>query len=83
MVQALSPEFDPLSDEIMTTPVWVRLSNIPVNFYDHAILMGIAGALGRSIKVDMATLKVERARFARVCVEVNLRKPLKGTVLIK
>lgn len=82
MVQAWSPEFDPLRDEIVTTPVWVRISNLPVNFYHRAILMGIAGGLGKPVRVDMTTLKFERARFARVCVEVNLKKPLKGTVMV-
>ncbi|XP_018479591.1 uncharacterized protein LOC108850579 [Raphanus sativus] len=82
MVQAWTPEFDPLKDEIDTMPVWVRISHIPVNFYHKTILMGIARGLGRPIRVDMTTLKLERARFARVCVEVNLNKPLKGSVLI-
>ena len=82
MVQAWTPEFDPLRDEIVTTPVWVRLAHIPVNFYHKTILMGIAKGLGKPIKVDCTTLKVERARFARICVEVNLNKPLKGTFMI-
>ncbi|KAL1221552.1 hypothetical protein V5N11_004128 [Cardamine amara subsp. amara] len=82
MVQAWSPDFDPLRDDIATTPVWVRLSNIPVNFYHKTILMGIARGLGKPIKVDLTTLNVERARFARICVELNLKKPLKGTVMI-
>ena len=82
MVQAWSPEFDPLNDEIVTVPVWVRLSRIPVNFYHKTILMGIAKGLGRPIKVDLTTLKFERARYARICVEVNLNRPLKGTVMV-
>ncbi|KAG2294406.1 hypothetical protein Bca52824_041075 [Brassica carinata] len=82
MVRAWSPEFDPLRDDIVTTPIWIRLTNIPVNFYHRSILMGIAKGLGKPVRVDLTTLKFERARFARVCVEVNLAKPLKGTVLI-
>ena len=83
MVRAWSPEFDPLRDDIVTTPVWwVRLTNIPVNLYHRSILMGIAKGLGQPVRVDMTTLKFERARFARICVEVNLAKPLKETVLI-
>lgn len=82
MVQAWSPTFDPLRDEIVTTPVWVRISNLPVNFYHRAILMGIAEGLGKPIRVDLTTLRVERARFARVCIEVNLKKPLKGSVMV-
>ncbi|KAG2246428.1 hypothetical protein Bca52824_086056 [Brassica carinata] len=82
MVRAWSPDFDPLRDDIVTTPVWIRLTNIPVNFYHRSILMGIAKGLGKPIRVDSTTLNFERARFARVCVEVNLTKPLKETVLI-
>ncbi|KAG2275645.1 hypothetical protein Bca52824_058200 [Brassica carinata] len=82
MVRAWSPEFDPLRDDIATTPVWVRLTNIPVNFYHRSILMGISKGLGKPVRVDITTLNFERARFARICVEVNLAKPLKGTVLI-
>ncbi|CAA7049548.1 unnamed protein product [Microthlaspi erraticum] len=82
MSQAWSPDFDPLKSDTETTPVWVRLSNIPVNFYHQKILMGIAKGLGKPVKVDDTTLNFERARFARVCVEVNLKKPLKGTIVI-
>ena len=82
LVRAWSPEFDPLRDEITTTPVWVRLSNVPVTFYHQSIIMGIASGVRNPIKVDMNTLNRERGRFARICVEVDLKKPLKGTVLI-
>ncbi|EOA32085.1 hypothetical protein CARUB_v10015332mg, partial [Capsella rubella] len=82
MVKAWSPEFDPLCDDIVTTPVWVRISHIPVIFYHRAILMGFDEGLGKPLRVDMTTLKMERARFVRVCVEVNLRDPLKGSLLI-
>ncbi|XP_024009924.1 uncharacterized protein LOC112085132 [Eutrema salsugineum] len=82
MVQAWSPEFDPLTDEIVTTPVWVRLADIPVTFYHEAILMGIGRGLGHPVRVDSNTLLFARGRFARVCVEVDLSKPLKGTVQV-
>lgn len=53
-----------------------------MNLYHKSILLGIAKGLGKPIKVDLTTANLERARFARVCVEVNLKKPLKETVLI-
>lgn len=82
MVQAWTSGFDPLCDDITTTPVWVRLANLPLNLYHRTILMGIAKGLGNPIKVDNTTLNFERGRFARVCVEVNLRRPLKGSVVV-
>lgn len=82
LVKRWSPRFNPMSDEIVTTPVWVRLMNIPVNFYHRAILFGIAEGLGIPVKADTTMLHLERARFARVCVEVDLTKPLKGSVRV-
>lgn len=82
MVQAWAPDFNPLQDDIVTTPVWVRLLNILVNFYHQAILTGIAEVLGKPVRVDLTTERLERARFARACVEVNLKKPLKGSVMV-
>ncbi|EOA28792.1 hypothetical protein CARUB_v10025024mg, partial [Capsella rubella] len=82
MFQAWSPSFNPMQDEIETTPVWVRISNLPVHYYHKTILMGIAEALGKPLRADLTTLQVERARFARVCIEVNLKKPLKGSVMV-
>lgn len=67
LAQAWSPDFDPLRHDITTTPVWVRLTNIPVTFYHKAILMGIARGLGRPVRVDLTTINFERARFASLC----------------
>ncbi|XP_010474089.1 PREDICTED: uncharacterized protein LOC104753550 [Camelina sativa] len=64
MVQAWTLEFDPLKDEITTTPVWVRISILPYNFYHKAILSWIAQSLGRPVKVYRTTLSFERGRFA-------------------
>ncbi|KAG2296104.1 hypothetical protein Bca52824_042773 [Brassica carinata] len=69
-----------LKDDITTTPVWSAYLDLPVNFYHKAILFGIAKGVGKPIRVDATTSNLERARFARVCVEVNLKKPLKGII---
>ncbi|XP_023634298.1 uncharacterized protein LOC17878355 [Capsella rubella] len=82
MVQAWSPTFNLVCEEIVTTPVWVRIAHIPISFYHETILMGIAERVGKPLKVDLTTLKMERASFAHVCVEVDLSKPLKGTVVV-
>ncbi|PNY05590.1 hypothetical protein L195_g002044 [Trifolium pratense] len=42
----------------------------------------MASAIGRPIKVDTNTLKVERGRFARVCVEVDLTVPVVGKIWV-
>ncbi|EOA15236.1 hypothetical protein CARUB_v10028633mg, partial [Capsella rubella] len=82
MVRAWSPEFEPSRDDIVTTPVWVRFSNLPVALYHQTILLGLAQALGKPLRVDTNTLNFERARFPRVCVEVDLSQPLKGSFML-
>jgi len=36
--------------------------------------------IGTPVKVDLHTLKVARGRFARMCVEIDLTKPVVGRV---
>ena len=38
--------------------------------------MIVGNSLGRAVKIDSRTLLVERGKFARICVEMNLKKPL-------
>ncbi|KAL8161183.1 hypothetical protein V2J09_012672 [Rumex salicifolius] len=82
LVQDWTPEFDPLCDDIVTTPVWVQIAGLPLVYYHKTILKGITSTIGHPVRIDMTTLKLQRGRFARVCVEVDLKKPLKGTVLV-
>lgn len=42
------------------------------------MLLGIASVIGKPIRVDRNTLNVERGRFARVCVEIDLTQPVVG-----
>lgn len=44
--------------------------------------MVIGSAIGIPIRVDEPTLKRDRGRFARLCIEVDLSRPLKGELLV-
>ncbi|KAL8161101.1 hypothetical protein V2J09_012590 [Rumex salicifolius] len=82
LIKEWSSDFDPLRDSITTTPVWIRISGIPMVFYHRTIIKGIASTVGHPVRIDATTLRFERGRFARVCVVVDLRKPLKGSALV-
>nr|KYP61063.1 hypothetical protein KK1_023487 [Cajanus cajan] len=47
-------------------------------FYDESVLLTIASAIGKPVKVDLNTLNMTRGRFPRVCVEINLNEPVVG-----
>lgn len=44
--------------------------------------MDVGNTVGKAIKVDLTTQDASRAKFARVCVEVNLARPLLPSVTI-
>lgn len=43
----------------------------------------MASVVGKPIKVVQNTLRVQRGRFARMCVEINLSKPVVGKIWMR
>jgi hypothetical protein len=71
-----TPNFHPNNATIERAAVWVRISGLPIEYYDAKILHYIGNRIGQMVKVDRNTLLQERGKYARVCVEVDLNKPL-------
>jgi hypothetical protein len=82
-VKEWSPNFHPTSDTIKKVAVWVRIPGLPIEYYDAKVLKSIGDRIGRKVKVDKNTLKQERGKYARLCVEVDLTKPLLAMFMIK
>ncbi|XP_058775627.1 uncharacterized protein LOC131649904 [Vicia villosa] len=82
-VKEWSPDFHPESDAIVNVAVWIRISGLPVEYYDPKVLHVIGDLVGRTVKVDKNTLQRERGKYARICVEVNISKPLLAMFSIK
>jgi hypothetical protein len=78
-----SPEFISPAAKVNRTLVWIRFPGLNLVFYDESFLLAMASAVGKPIKVDTNTLNVERGRFARVCVEIDLNEPVVGKVWLK
>ncbi|CAI0557987.1 unnamed protein product [Linum tenue] len=75
-VQQWSPSFkvsDPLPRKMI---VWVQFPTLKIHFYHKEILTSLGNLLGRTIRLDFHTLTLQRAKFARIAVEVDLSKPL-------
>ena len=81
-VRRWSASFDPLIDSVFVSPVWVRIHELPLIFYEEHALKFISSALGAPIRVDPRTLCVDRCKFARVSVSLDLSKPLPELILI-
>jgi hypothetical protein len=75
-----TPDFASPHAKIEKTLVWIRFPGLNLVYYDESVLLGLASVVGTPIKVDTNTLKVERGRFARICVEIDLTLPVVGKV---
>ncbi|CAL1376491.1 unnamed protein product [Linum trigynum] len=56
--------------------VWVQLPALKIHFYHKEVLNTLGNLIGRTIKLDYHTLTHDRAKFARLAVEVDLSKHL-------
>jgi hypothetical protein len=59
--------------EIFKSMVWARILSLNFVYYDESFLWTLASAIGHPVKVDLDTLRVEYGRFARVCVDIDIR----------
>ncbi|CAL1402225.1 unnamed protein product [Linum trigynum] len=56
--------------------VWVQLPALKIHFYHKEVVTTLGNLIGRTIKLDYHTLTQQRAKFARLTVEVDLSKHL-------
>lgn len=61
-----SPKFASPNARIQKTLVWVRFPGLNFLYYDESVFLGLASVVGRPIKVDQNTLRVEQRRNRRV-----------------
>lgn len=49
---------------------------LPIEYYEESVLRDIGKAIGPVLRVDTYTTLEAKGRFARLCVQVNLDKPI-------
>jgi hypothetical protein len=77
-----SPVFASPTAQVEKTLVWIRFPGLNLLFYDESFLLALTSTIGTPVKVNTNTLNVESGRFARICVEIDLTKPVVGKVWI-
>ncbi len=76
------PNFRASEASVKTVAIWVRLPKLPVEYYHKDSLLHIGSGLGPVLRVDFNTAAGTRGRFARICVQIDLDKPLARTVRV-
>ncbi|XP_024177915.1 uncharacterized protein LOC112183813 [Rosa chinensis] len=80
-LQRWTHDFDATISVIDSIIVWVCLPNLPLPHWNTKSLEQIVQPLGHFILADENTLAAKKCIFARVLVELDLRYPLKRTVI--
>ncbi|KAK4267720.1 hypothetical protein QN277_024463 [Acacia crassicarpa] len=77
LVQRWRPNFNPWkADQQKRVAVWVRIPDLPHELYNVESIRRIGNMIGRTLKIDRTTAFSEKGSFARMCVEVDLQRPL-------
>ncbi|CAI0393616.1 unnamed protein product [Linum tenue] len=76
VVQQWTPSFKASDPLPKTMIVWVQLPALKIHFYHKEVVTTLGNLIGRTIKLDYHTLTQQRAKFARLAVEVDLSKQL-------
>ena len=63
-------------EDVNKVPVWVRLYNVPFEYWTSKGLSFVASAVGCPLHADHITLSRTRLSYARVCVEIDARDEL-------
>ncbi|KAI9085500.1 hypothetical protein K1719_032567 [Acacia pycnantha] len=77
LVQRWRPNFNPWrADRQRRIAVWVRIPYLPLEFCTVESLGLIGNMIGKVIKIDRSTSIYDKGAFARICVEIDLQRPL-------
>ncbi|KAK9999503.1 hypothetical protein SO802_019106 [Lithocarpus litseifolius] len=58
------------------------LNELPIEYYDVEVLKQLGNSIGKVLRIDAHTTAETRGRFARLCVQVDIDKPLITTILV-
>ncbi|XP_025647149.1 uncharacterized protein [Arachis hypogaea] len=75
-VKPWSSSFRPCENTFGSTMVWIRITGLNINYYQERTMKMIASSVGKPIRIDLATKSVERGKYARACVQINLGLPV-------
>nr|KYP45916.1 hypothetical protein KK1_032530 [Cajanus cajan] len=77
------PDFNPKSHRNSFAQVWLRILELPQEYWSSRIILAIASAVGTPISLEKATLQWTYRHFARVLIEVDLANKILTQLLVE
>ena len=81
-IKPWEPYFIASEAKLTSVVVWVRFPELPIEFYDAAVLREIGSVIGPVLRIDSYTASETREGYARLCVQVDLNKPLINSIRV-
>nr|XP_011457337.1 PREDICTED: uncharacterized protein LOC105349398 [Fragaria vesca subsp. vesca] len=82
-MQRWKSDFDAANHRVTHLAVWVRIVGLDIRYFKLDSLTQIGSLLGETVKVDLHTAAQARGKYARICVELDLNKPLRAELQVK
>ncbi|GAV86640.1 LOW QUALITY PROTEIN: Exo_endo_phos domain-containing protein/DUF4283 domain-containing protein/zf-CCHC_4 domain-containing protein, partial [Cephalotus follicularis] len=76
-------DLPPIGSGFTKIPVWVKLMNIPMEYWTTKGLSHLASVLGTPLHMDPATEAKQMISFARICVKMNVDRPFPDVIKSK
>ncbi|XP_009586956.1 uncharacterized protein [Nicotiana tomentosiformis] len=83
IVRAWSPEFNFSEEVLRTISLWIRLPNLPLNYWDTVTLSRIGSVLGCPIYAGECTSGIDKISYARILVEMDVTRELPVSIKVQ
>ena len=67
-IRRWEPNFKASTANLSLVAIWVRLPELPIEYYEPSMLREIGEVIAPILRIDTHTMAESRGRFARLCV---------------
>ena len=81
-IRPWEPFFKPSTANVSLIAVWIHLYELPIQLYEAEVLKQIGESIGKVLRIDSHMTMEARGKYARLCIQIDINKPLVSTILI-
>ena len=83
IVRKWEPGLSTLEFNMAKLPLWIQLSNVPLDFFTQREISYIASAIGNPLYMDRITANQQKLSYAKVCVEIEVTKDIPRSIEVE
>ncbi|KAF7124404.1 hypothetical protein RHSIM_Rhsim12G0145000 [Rhododendron simsii] len=80
VLQEWHPDLEFEKESLSKLPLWIQLSNVPLQYWPEEGLSYIASGIGKPLHADEMTESARRISYAKICVEVGVHSELPHSI---